>query len=231
MKILTIRMKRVVQKLVSPYQSAFVPGRVIQDNILLAHEFVNLYHRDGGSPRCAVKIDLKKTYDMVRWESVIMVLRCFRFPERFIGWVSASVTTSKFSVSVNGSPKGYFPGKKGLRQGCPMSPYQFVPVMEILNKIFVQAARSGTYELHPKCADPMITHLCFADDLLAFFTGTVKSATSLNGILNQFKLCTGLEVNIAKSQIFHAGVDTGVVDQIRHTLGFQVALLPVRYLG
>lgn len=67
MKILTLRMIKVVQKLVSPCQSAFVPGGVIQDNILLAHELVNSYHRNNGSPRCAVKIDLKKAYDTVRW--------------------------------------------------------------------------------------------------------------------------------------------------------------------
>lgn len=36
-KILTLRMKNVISHLVSPFQSAFISGRAIQDNILLAH--------------------------------------------------------------------------------------------------------------------------------------------------------------------------------------------------
>lgn len=43
-KILTIRMKDAVRLVVSPCQSAFIKGRVIQDNILLSHELMRNYH-------------------------------------------------------------------------------------------------------------------------------------------------------------------------------------------
>lgn len=55
-KIITNRIKLV--KLVSLNQSAFIPGRLIQDNILLTHELLKGYNRSGGVKRCAMKIDI-----------------------------------------------------------------------------------------------------------------------------------------------------------------------------
>lgn len=64
-KILAIRMKYVLKDLVSENQSAFISGRSIQDNILLAHEIIRNYHRDKGPTKCAMKIDIRKAYHTV----------------------------------------------------------------------------------------------------------------------------------------------------------------------
>lgn len=37
------------------------------DNILLMQEMVKIYHKSGGAPRCAMKLDLMKAYDPVAW--------------------------------------------------------------------------------------------------------------------------------------------------------------------
>lgn len=65
-KILTVRLKNVARKLVSPCQSSFISGRSIQDNIMLAHELLRNYHRNNGATICAIKIDLRKAYDCIR---------------------------------------------------------------------------------------------------------------------------------------------------------------------
>ncbi|GKA89804.1 reverse transcriptase domain, reverse transcriptase zinc-binding domain protein [Tanacetum coccineum] len=51
--------------IVSINQSAFVPGRRISDNILLAQELMRNYHRQRGPPRCAFKVDIQKAYTKI----------------------------------------------------------------------------------------------------------------------------------------------------------------------
>ena len=57
-KILSNRLKHYMPKLIGKNQSAFVPGKSIADNVLLAQEMVRGYARKTLSPRCAIKVDL-----------------------------------------------------------------------------------------------------------------------------------------------------------------------------
>ncbi|KAK4384184.1 hypothetical protein Sango_3083700 [Sesamum angolense] len=91
------RLRLVLDKLISPYQNAFVPGRSIGDNILLAQELFAGYNRQGLPMRCALKVDLRKAYDTVEWDFLSAVLQLFGFPGTFITWVEECVTTPMFS--------------------------------------------------------------------------------------------------------------------------------------
>ena len=86
-KILTKRIKKVLPKLICNRQNAFLKGRVISDNILLMHAIVNGYHRNTGQVKCAMKIDLVKAHDTVRWDFLFTIMECMNFPKKFICWV------------------------------------------------------------------------------------------------------------------------------------------------
>ncbi|KAL0294867.1 UNVERIFIED_CONTAM: hypothetical protein Scaly_3114500 [Sesamum calycinum] len=73
-KIIVQRLRSVLDKLISPSQNAFVPGRSIGDNILLAQEMFSGYNRQGLPMRCALKVDLRKAYDTVEWDFLSAVL-------------------------------------------------------------------------------------------------------------------------------------------------------------
>ncbi|XP_026459478.1 uncharacterized protein LOC113360153 [Papaver somniferum] len=230
-KIIASRMKFILKGLVSSNQSVFISGRSIQDNILLAHEIVRNYHKSIGSPRCALKIDLHKAYDSVSWEAIVAVMKKFGFPNQFIDWIYVCISTAKFSVMINGSPYEFFGAARGLRQGCPLSPYLFVMVMEFFSGLLQKQVSSGNYGLHPKCRATKLTHLCFADDVLVVFKGNVQSAQVLSKVVIDFSNFSGLIVNCDKISLFFSAVDLRELDIILICLKCVAGELPVKYLG
>ncbi|XP_048502873.1 uncharacterized protein LOC125498665 [Beta vulgaris subsp. vulgaris] len=63
--------------------AGFIPGRTIADNILLATELIKGYSRAHASPRCVIKVDIKKAYDSVEWSFLERVLVEMSFPNVF----------------------------------------------------------------------------------------------------------------------------------------------------
>ncbi|KAL0298156.1 UNVERIFIED_CONTAM: putative ribonuclease H protein [Sesamum calycinum] len=76
--------EKFLDLLISPSQNAFIPGRLISDNVLLAQELFSGYNQCRLPPRCALKVDLRKAYDTVEWDFLFATLRLFGFPAVFI---------------------------------------------------------------------------------------------------------------------------------------------------
>ena len=128
-KVIVARMKPLIPKLVDGRQSAFVQGRSISENIMLMQQFLRNSHRSGGTPRCAIKVDLLKAYDSIEWNFLFNVLKVVGFPPRMLSWITECVSTTKFSISLDGWLSGYFSGGIGLPLS-PMCPYLLILAME-----------------------------------------------------------------------------------------------------
>ncbi|KAL0444871.1 UNVERIFIED_CONTAM: LINE-1 retrotransposable element O protein [Sesamum latifolium] len=231
-KILVQRMRGSLDRLISPSQNAFVPGRSIGDNILLAQELFNGYNQKHLPPRCALKVDLRKAYDTVEWDFLRAVLILFGFPEQFILWIVECVTKPSFSVCLNGTPHGFFRGARGLRQGDPMSPYLFVLVMEVLTLILQQLIdQDGGFSYHWRCEAMQLFQLGFADDLLLLSKADTASVHVFKRALTTFADLSWLHANLHKSHLILSRSAALFRDTLLAILDFQEGHLPLRYLG
>lgn len=230
-KLISNRLKSILPSIILPNQTAFVKDRLILENILLASEVLNGYHKDSEVPKITLKVDIAKAFDSVRWDFVLSTLQAYDLPPIFIGWVKACICSPSFSLSINGVTSGYFKGKTGLRQGDPLSPILFVMMMNILSLMLNRAALSGSFGYHQHCADQQLTHLCFADDLLIFTEGTESSLEGVFTVLSDFEMMSGLAVNVSKTNMFSSGIAEVEIQRIASRFGLTRSNLPVRYLG
>ncbi|PKI40209.1 hypothetical protein CRG98_039402 [Punica granatum] len=127
------KLQCVLPDFIVPDQSAFVKRRCVGDNILMAHELVKGYQREGISPRCAIKADVMEAFGSVNWDFVRNIFKVIEVPDKFSSWVMECISGAYFSVNVNGGMEGYFKGFKGLRQGEPDS---LKSIMEIFDRFY-----------------------------------------------------------------------------------------------
>lgn len=144
-KILCDRLKPLLPSIISDTQGAFVSGRLISDNIIIAHEMVyGLQTNDKVAENfMAIKTDMSKAYDHVEWCFLETLLENLGFDRVWIRWVMACVSTVSFSVLLNGRSHGFIKLERGIRQGNPLSPFLFILCAEALISCLNQAEVSG----------------------------------------------------------------------------------------
>lgn len=178
-----------------------------------------------------MKIDIAKAFDSVHWPFLRNTLRALNIPEEFVHWVELCVCSASFSVQVNGELAGYFKSKRGLRQGCALSPYLFVICINVLSSMLDKAVERNLVGYHPKCKNIQVTHLCFADDLLVFTDGTKRSIEGVLQVFKEFATISGLNISLEKSTMYIAGALADTEIDILSSFSLASGQLPVRYLG
>ncbi|XP_038986473.1 uncharacterized protein LOC120111970 [Phoenix dactylifera] len=99
MKILAVKLRDLLPRLISPEQDAFIGGRSISNNVLIAQKFM---FDPGRAPMrrslMRVKLDIERAYDRMRWNFVHQSLQVFGFSETWIQWIMGCVRAPSFAI-------------------------------------------------------------------------------------------------------------------------------------
>ena len=203
-KVLCQRLKVCLPSLISETQSAFVPGRLISDNILIAQE---MFHGLRTNKSCqdkflAIKMDMSKAYDRVEWVFIQKLLTKMGFDYHWIQLMMECISSVQYRVLLNGQPKGHIIPQRGLRQGDPLSPYLFIMCTEALVANIKKAKRNKQLTgLKVARACPPISHLLFADDSLFFCKAQKEECQTIIRILKEYEGVSGQQINFEKSSV------------------------------
>jgi hypothetical protein len=229
-KVIVNRLKEIVAQVVSPFQTGFVPGRNITENIVIAQEMLHSMVRMRSKVGFfAIKVDLAKAYDRLDWSFLHKVLLEVRVPNELISVIMKCVTSVQSNVLWNGARSEYFQPQCGIRQGDPMSPYLFVLSMDKLSHIIADAIEDGNWKpMRAGRNGPQISHLMFADDVILFGQATTENMEAVLEVLQTFCAMSGQRVNYDKSSIFFS---RNVEANTRHALSAKSGLKETTRLG
>uniref|UniRef100_A0A2N9FBI7 Reverse transcriptase domain-containing protein n=1 Tax=Fagus sylvatica TaxID=28930 RepID=A0A2N9FBI7_FAGSY len=204
-KVLANRLKGLLDFVVSESQSAFVPGRLITDNVAVAFELLHglKSKRNGKKGQMAVKLDMSKAYNRVEWIFLERLMAKLGFEGHWVALVMACIKTVSYSIILNGEPHGLINPSRGIRQGDPISPYLFLLCAEGLSSLIQQAALNKTIHGVSVCrGGPKISHLLFADDSLIFCEASLLECEKLGLLLELYEAASGQKINRQKTAIF-----------------------------
>ena len=125
------------------------------------------------------------------------------FLEKWVKRVMTYVTTTSFSILLNGKPYGNVLPSRGIRHGDPLSPYLFLLCAESFTSLFTKVENDGKIHGASICRGaPKVSNLLFADDSLLFCKATQNEVEVIFGMLQAYANASGQCINLEKSSIF-----------------------------
>ncbi|KAK5786060.1 hypothetical protein PVK06_040687 [Gossypium arboreum] len=234
MKVIANRFKVVFPNYITPEQVGFISGRNISDNIIIAQEVIHSM-RSGktGKKLMAIKFDLEKAYDRISWELIDVSLVAAGIPEVLRKVIMRAISSSNMQIFWDVVSFQSFKPVRGIRQGCPLSPYLFVFCMEWLGHLIRSEITAKRWKpIRLSRSGPSLSHLFFADDLVIFGKVEMDQALLLKENLNQFCNFSGHKVSARKTKIYFSKcVDNSSSVQISQLFGFREVPNLGIYLG
>jgi hypothetical protein len=225
-KVIANRLKPILTHVISKEQAGYVEGRQIMDNVILAHEVIHSL-KTSKTPGMLIKLDLSKAFDRASWQYLKAILDSFGFDQGWVKWILNLISSTFFSILVNGVPSRPSHLLVASRQGDPLSPFLFVLMAEGLGRSITAALTDGSLKGLPlHNLQPSLSHSHFVDDTSFSTPPRSREAITLNSILSDFTEASGMSLNwISPSSTFF-NTPAPIQAHISRLLGIPLSSLP-----
>ena len=196
--VLTSRLKSILDRIISPWQKAYLPNRFIGD--VTRNTFDLFQHaKTNNIPGVMLQIDFSKAFDSISFAFIENTLKLFNLRPTYIAWINSLLKNFQSSILINGYPTPRIRVGRGCRQGDPIAGYLFIIGVELLLPKLHNCKDIhpwSTISNHQKLLD------AYADDIILFlaYTHPTQQLTHILDILNRFKALSGLTTNVSKTK-------------------------------
>lgn len=200
-KIISTRLSNILPQLINADQTCSVKGRSIFDNLHLIRNVID-YIDQKNLPACFICLDQEKAFDRVSWSYMYDTLLAFGFDENFIKWIKLLYTDISSSVIVNNFISPSFSVRRGVRQGCSLSPLLYVLCFEPFAQKIRTLDEIKGLKLPGSKSELKLS--IYADDSTGIFT-TKSSMQKYFYWIDLFGRVSGSKINLGKSKGMYLG--------------------------
>jgi hypothetical protein len=188
----------MLSKVIGEDRFGFLQNRQIHDAVAISQEVLHSVKKKN-LKAAILKLDLSKAYDRVNWTFLRLVLIQMGMNLSTMNWIMGCFQNASFAVLINGSPSYFFKASRGLRHGCPLSPFLFLVIVEALSRMMKEVISNDKLKGIKVSESETITHLLFVDDVLCSVLCSLKNMSTLKRILDLYCRATGMLINLEKS--------------------------------
>ena len=225
-KAIANRFKQVLPNLIDNDQTGFLKGRFIGENICLIDSIIK-FTAAKNIPGLLLFLDFEKAFDTVEWSFLHKTLHHYNFGPSAIQWIKLFYHNTGSCILNNGWSSDFFKLERGVRQGCPLSPYLFILCVEILAETMRKDKNIKGITIDRQ----EIKISQYADDTTLILDGSSVSFTTALQILNLFSEISGLRLNNRKTEALWIGASIGKEENLNPEKGFKWVKDKVRALG
>jgi len=212
-KALAVRMSKVLESIIDPSQTAYIPGRSVMDN-LRSNLFTKNHCNNKKIDALLVSLDAKKAFDSVDHDYIRKVLKVYGFGDKFIGYFNTLYKDIQVRILVNGFFSEKIDIKRGVKQGDALSCSLFIlcvdPLIRNLNN---NSEIEGVVIKNKKTKETVVVKASgYADDIAVFCQNNRKSLEYIFKEYERLTKLSGLELNADKTEILQLGQENDRVE-------------------
>ena len=162
--------------------------------------------------------DAEKAFDKIQHPFMIKTLQKVGIERTYLDMIKALYDKPTPNIILNSEKLKAFPLRSGTRQGCPLSPFLFNIVLEVLATAIREEKEIKGIQIGKE-----VKLSLFADDTIVYVENPKDATRKLLELINEFSKLAGYKINAKKSLAFLHTNNEISEREIKETIPFTIA--------